>query len=110
MLPLLTKQPEGTRPPHRAAAPSTGETTRQKLEKQQVLVSQEGFGQMSSSVAKLYLGPGPVVMVTVGQVQLGSSDPLPESPKWLLLVTPAPSHPGLGLPLNSEPHPDCSGS
>lgn len=56
--------------------------------------SQGAFGQMSSLVARLYLGPGPDDMVSTGQTgEKGSRDPLPS-----FSVTLAPAHPRLGLP------------
>lgn len=57
---------------------------------------------MSSLVAKLYLGPGPVGMVTAGQAgAVGAQGPSAQLPKRAVLSDSSTLHPKLSLPPNS---------
>ena len=62
----LTRQLGETPPTYPTAAPRTLET-RPGMRRQEVPASQGAFGQKSSLVAKLFLGPGPISMATTGQ-------------------------------------------
>ena len=98
----LTKQLGETPPTYPTAAPRTLET-RQGMRRQEVPASQGAFGQKSSLVAKLFLGPGPISMVTTGQAgAVRAQGPSAQLPARAVVITPALLHPGLNLPPTPE--------
>lgn len=64
--------------------------------------SEGAFGQMSSLVARLYLGPGRTGMVTAGQAGAAEArGPSVQFPRWAVLSDTSTCPSGLSLSWNS---------